>query len=394
MHLFTDRWEFIIESCWQTDTSVGSNKQVSLITRILDDGADVEVLCYHCRVGWLFRLAASFWLMLADVVDRNVTVSVRPKPSFRAIVSSTVLVPTRQIPEGNCNIISIQPLPVHLVLRISDSPHPILAAGVTPVPSPEFPADEALESRITFIDQSSTSTSAECERITKVERLSIVEDVALAIVRSCRSRWLVSELGTPFNRQCLVGVDEGLADGKLALSGGRLQVNTDESARHWGVAREEQGLALLQEPGESVADRVSAQVRPVVAHANDDGRRFVLATTGLSEVQADELDHVGFEEVDIPPGGGLWFGQRACFRAEERACGAVDGLLRHASQLRTYLHRRLSGRHVQHTKWDSFGDPLSSLVADPPGGPEEFEAPFTRVSGHGAHSQRLVREKH
>lgn len=45
-------------------------------------------------------------------------------------------------------------------------------------------------------------------------------------------------------------------------------MHADESPGHGGVAGQEEGLALLQEAGEPVADRVRAEVRPVVANAD------------------------------------------------------------------------------------------------------------------------------
>jgi hypothetical protein len=78
----------------------------------------------------------------------------------------------------------------------------------------------------------------------------------------------------------LVGVNEGLAqrqlDGERRL-GGRLQVHRDEGSGHRGVAGQEERLALLEGPGEPIADGVRAEVRSVVAHADDYRPRMSLA---------------------------------------------------------------------------------------------------------------------
>ena len=54
------------------------------------------------------------------------------------------------------------------------------------------------------------------------------------------------------------------------------KVDGDEGSRHGRVARQEERPALLEASGEAVADRVHAQVGPVVAHADHDGRLAIL----------------------------------------------------------------------------------------------------------------------
>lgn len=69
-----------------------------------------------------------------------------------------------------------------------------------PVTTPQLPTDEALEGWITFVHESASSAATEIERVSEVQRLSVVEYVTLAII-SCRaSGRLVSELRTPFDR--------------------------------------------------------------------------------------------------------------------------------------------------------------------------------------------------
>ena len=48
-------------------------------------------------------------------------------------------------------------------------------------------------------------------------------------------------------------------------------MNGDECARHGRVARQEEGPALLDDPGEPVADGVDTQVWPVVPNSDHDG---------------------------------------------------------------------------------------------------------------------------
>lgn len=70
----------------------------------------------------------------------------------------------------------------------------------------------------------------------------------------------------------LISVDERLAQGQLhwqrGLRGG-LQVHGDKGPGHRWIAGEKQRLALLQWPGESVADWICAQVGSVVANPHD-----------------------------------------------------------------------------------------------------------------------------
>ena len=47
------------------------------------------------------------------------------------------------------------------------------------------------------------------------------------------------------------------------------KVDRDEGPGHGRVARQEERPALLEAPGEPVADRVDPEVGPVVAHPDD-----------------------------------------------------------------------------------------------------------------------------
>lgn len=145
---------------------------------------------------------------------------------------------------------------------------------ISPVSPPQLPADEALQCRIAFVDQSSTSPSAEGLSLPEVEGLSVVKYVALSVVGGRASRGLIPELRTPLDGQGLVRVGESLADGQLGRIG-HLEVDADEGSGHGRVARQEQRLALLEEPGEPVADGVDAQVGSVVSNSDYHRRRSV-----------------------------------------------------------------------------------------------------------------------
>ena len=73
----------------------------------------------------------------------------------------------------------------------------------------------------------------------------------------------------------------------------------------------------------------------------------IFTAAGLSEVYPDELDHVGLEEVDVPPGLLLHLGEGAGAQVEAGAGAAVHGLLRDAAIRHAALHRSLTRRHIQ-----------------------------------------------
>lgn len=141
--------------------------------------------------------------MLTDKIKVGITVGIGPKPTLGTVVSGAVLVSSRQIPEGDSDVFAIDPFPVGTILRISHGSHPVLTARVAPVPSPQFPADEALKGWIALVDECSASASAEVQGITKIKRLPIVENVTFSVVGGRAPRRLVPELWTPFDRQCL-----------------------------------------------------------------------------------------------------------------------------------------------------------------------------------------------
>lgn len=213
--------------------------------------------------------------MLTDVVQLNVTVGVAPQPALGSIIARAVLITAGQIPERNRDIVSIDPLPRVAILRVAHRAHPVLRVGVASMPSPQLPADESLQRRVRLVDQGATACSAELHRVPERQRLPVVERVALAVVGGRCARGLIPEDGAPLNGQGLVCVDERLADGERARYR-ILEMHGHKGARHGWVARQEEGLPLLEHAGESVADRIGAQVRSVVSDSHHHCRRFVV----------------------------------------------------------------------------------------------------------------------
>lgn len=139
---------------------------------------------------------------------------------------------------------------------------------------PELPADKPLECGVALVHQGAPAAPAERQRLPELERLPVVEDVALPVVGGRAAGRLVPELRAPLDGQRLVGVHEGLADGQLA-GARRLEVHAHEGARHGRVAGQEERLALFEEAGEAVADGIRAQVWTVVADTNHNRGWFV-----------------------------------------------------------------------------------------------------------------------
>lgn len=74
----------------------------------------------------------------------------------------------------------------------------------------------------------------------------------------------------------------------------------------------------------------------------------LLTTARLAEIEPDELDHVGLEEVHVPPGRPLHLREAASLRREEVARAPVHGPLRDASRRHARLHRSFARCHVEH----------------------------------------------
>lgn len=71
-----------------------------------------------------------------------------------------------------------------------------------------------------------------------------------------------------------------------------------------------------------------------------------LTTAALAKVNPDQLDHVGLQEVDIPPGTLLHLRQGAGAQVEEGASAPVHGLLGDPTLRHTALHRSLASSHI------------------------------------------------
>ena len=118
---------------------------MTLVTDVLDPGVDGEVGGYQGGVGRLLRLAAGGGAVLADVVQVEVAAGVGPQPALGPVEPGAVLVPARQVPEGDGDRLPIDPLPVLRVLDVSPGSQPVLTVGVSPVSPPELPGEETLE---------------------------------------------------------------------------------------------------------------------------------------------------------------------------------------------------------------------------------------------------------
>ena len=75
---------------------------------------------------------------------------------------------------------------------------------------------------------------------------------------------------------------------------------------------------------------------------------LVLTAAALSGVDPDQLDHVGLQQVDVPPGRLLHLCQGAGGQVEEGAGAAVHGLLGDPALGDARLHRRLPRGNVEH----------------------------------------------
>lgn len=245
------------------------------IAAVLDLGSDFKTIQGHHRgVGRLLRPSTGLRLMLTNKIQQRVAVGVAPQPPLGAIEPSTILIPTGMAPEGHRQLIAVDPLPAAAIAAISHRSHPVLGADIAAMTPPQLPADEALQRRIALADQSAAARAAEGERVQEVQRLAVVEDVALAIVGGQGTRWLVPERGTTLDGQSLVGVHEGLANGQR-IWGAVFEVNADKGAGHGRIAGQKQRLTGLQETREAIADGICAQIGTIVAHADHYGGRFV-----------------------------------------------------------------------------------------------------------------------
>lgn len=72
-----------------------------------------------------------------------------------------------------------------------------------------------------------------------------------------------------------------------------------------------------------------------------------LTATRFSKVQSHQLNHVGFQQVNVPPRSTLWFRQGAGIGVEEGAGTAINGFLGNSTGFCTDLHGGLSSSHIQ-----------------------------------------------
>lgn len=102
--------------------------------------------------------------MLTDIIQMHVAIRIGPKPPFGPVKSSAVSVSHRKIPKGHRHFLASEPLPAACVL-VPHRPHPILAARVASMPSPQFPTYESLQRGVAFVHQSPAPAPAEGESV-------------------------------------------------------------------------------------------------------------------------------------------------------------------------------------------------------------------------------------
>ena len=190
--------------------------------------------------------------MLADVVQFEIAVGVGPEPTLGAVKAGAVVGARGKIPEGDGHRLSIDPLPVERVKLVPLSTQPVLTIGISSVSPPELPGEKTLQRRIGFIHQRSTAILTKVKCLLEILGLLSIEYVTLPIVGGRAARFLVPEGGTSLDRESLVSVDKGLADGE-GDSRRAFKVDRDKGARHGRVARQEKRSAFFDDPSESVA---------------------------------------------------------------------------------------------------------------------------------------------
>lgn len=140
--------------------------------------------------------------------------------------------------------------------------------------TPQLPADESLQGRITLTYQGATARATERQGIQEVQGLTIVEDIAFAVVRGQRTWGLITECGTTFDGQCLIRIDKGLTDGQRVRCI-ILQMYTDKGTRHGWIAGQKEWLPCLEKTREAVADGIRAKIGTIVAHTHHNRGGFV-----------------------------------------------------------------------------------------------------------------------
>lgn len=76
-----------------------------------------------------------------------------------------------------------------------------------------------------------------------------------------------------------------------------------------------------------------------------------LTTTRFAEIQANQLHHIRFQEIYIPPWDSFSFGQWTCIWCIKCWCWTIDGFLWDSSTFGRYLHWCLTSRYIQHWKF-------------------------------------------
>jgi hypothetical protein len=125
-HVLASGWEFGEKSGLETSPFPGSDEKMASIASVLNLGADFIIGGEQSGIRWLLGSTTSFWPMLANEVELGIAVRRGPKPSLRAIESSTVVFPddTGTVPERHLHFSTIDPFPTAPL--VTDGPHPVL----------------------------------------------------------------------------------------------------------------------------------------------------------------------------------------------------------------------------------------------------------------------------
>ena len=108
------------------------DQQVPLVAVVLYPGSDPEpgVRRQQGGVGRLLRLPAGGRAVLADEVELEVAVGVRPEPPLGAVEAGAVVAAAGQVPEGDRHRAPAHPAPGLGVGAVAHRAQPVLPVGV------------------------------------------------------------------------------------------------------------------------------------------------------------------------------------------------------------------------------------------------------------------------
>lgn len=79
-------------------------------------------------------------------------------------------------------------------------------------------------------------------------------------------------------------------------------------------------------------------------------KRLLLTTTRFTEIQANQLHHVGLQQIYIPPWNSFRFRQWTCIWCIKCWCWTINGFLWDSSTFCWNLHGCFASRYIQHCK--------------------------------------------